>query len=213
MEATHCRMANPAYRAAALAAAHDPPVGAINWFVDELRTQGRGWVPYVAPTWGGVDAELLLLYRDPGPMTNPDLAGSGFLSAENADPSARRLAWLLDAVDVAQDRCIGWNAYPWYINRTPKAAELDAGVEPLRHVLELLPCLRAVLLCGDHAHASWRRLTRLHPALVAGLTVVETCHTSNQAFWVGEPEQSARKLRQLFEFAEVASALNGDRTD
>lgn len=201
----HGRMADPTYRAAALAAVHDEPVAAINELVDDLRTSDRGWVPYVAPTFGGTNAEVLLLYRDPGPMTNPELRGSGCLSAENADDSARRLAWLLDAVGLDQQRCTGWNAYPWYINRAPQAAELDAGVDPLLRVLALLPDIRVAILCGAHAQDSWKRLARRYPRDAARCRTVSTYHTSNQAFFVAEPEQSARKLRQLYAFAEAAA--------
>ena len=35
---------------------HNAP---INEFVDQLRQEGRGWVPYVAPINGGTDAEML----------------------------------------------------------------------------------------------------------------------------------------------------------
>lgn len=44
-----------------------------------------------------------------------------------------------------------WNAYPWYINRKPTTAELDAAAEPLRRLIGLLPRLRVVLLHGGDA--------------------------------------------------------------
>lgn len=207
----HGRMADRTFRAAALAAVHDEPVRAINELVEELRADRRGWVPYVAPTYGGVTAELLLLFRDPGPMTNPDNAGSGFLSAENDDESARRCAWLLDTVGVSQARCVSWNAYPWYINRKPGPTELDAGLLPLRRLLGLLPRLRVVLLCGADAQDSWKRLRQRYNRVAANYTPIPTYHTSQQAFWVAEPEQSARKLRQLYAFADAAAHLDGRR--
>jgi hypothetical protein len=203
-------MADPDFRRSAEAGVHLDPVGEINGLVDELRTEGPSWVPYIAPTWGGIDAEVLVLLRDPGPMTNPDLKGSGFLSAENDDDSARRLAWLLDAVGLEQRRCTAWNAYPWYINRLPRASELERGVEPLRRVLGLLPELRAVLLCGDQAQDSWRRLSRRHPTEAAGIVAISTFHTSNQAFIFKEPMRSQRKLQQLLAFDLAARAVEGD---
>jgi hypothetical protein len=63
--------------------------------VDELRSEGRGWAPYVAPIYGGVNARLLSVLRDPGPMTDPTARGSGFLCLENDDPAAERFATLL----------------------------------------------------------------------------------------------------------------------
>lgn len=55
--------------------------------VDELRaTPGRGWLPYLAPMYGGVHARVLSVFQDPGPMTE-DGSGSGMLCCENDDPS------------------------------------------------------------------------------------------------------------------------------
>jgi hypothetical protein len=52
-------------------------------------------------------------------------------------------------LDVA--RTITWNAYPWYINKSPTASQLDAGVMPLRRLLELLPDVSVVMLMGRRA--------------------------------------------------------------
>jgi len=99
------------------------------------------------------------------------------------------------------------NAYPWYINRKPRAAELKAGVEPLRRLLGLLPRLRVVMLHGRDALAGWRRLERRHHDLVRRLEVVPTYHTSNQAF-IGPPEVRAARMAALREaFARTARTL------
>lgn len=89
-------MRDPRFREAQTGGIRLPHVAPINDLVDDLRTEGRGWVPYVAPMYGGVDAEMLSVFRDPGPMTN-DLSGrgSGFLCLENDDPAAEWFATLL----------------------------------------------------------------------------------------------------------------------
>jgi hypothetical protein len=204
------RMADGAYRSAALAAAHDEPVRPINELVDDLRADERGWVPYVAPTWGGVHAEVLFLYRDPGPMTHPDNAGSGLLSAENDDDTARRLAWLLDSVRIPQHRGVSWNAYPWYINRPPRSAELEAGVAPLRRLISLLPDLRVVVLCGGHARNSWNRLARRYPTVAERYVAIETYHTSNQMLlWMSSSDLQGSGERDLGS-SEVSEDGSGD---
>src|SRR3954447_510476 len=101
-----------------------PHIQPINELVDALCEEGRGWVPYVAPLYGGVDAELLSVLRDPGPMTNVEKRGSGFLCLEKDDAAAEWFATLLAGAGITPERMNPWNAYPWYINRKPNAAEL-----------------------------------------------------------------------------------------
>jgi hypothetical protein len=88
----------------------------------------------VAPVYGGVHARVLNIFRDPGPKTCISPGGSGFLCPENDDASAERFATLLDGAGIAVSETQSWNAYPWYINRSPRAAELETGVEPLRRL-------------------------------------------------------------------------------
>ncbi len=175
----------------------------INGLVDELRKfPGRGWMPYVAPMYGGINAKLLCVLRDPGPKTK-DEGGSGFLCMENDDPSAEKISNLFSMAGIHADEIVPWNAYPWYINRAPKTAELNAGVEPLKRLIDLLPNLQVVMLLGGSAHAAWKKFTRRYPGLIEirGLHVIETYHTSRQAFWHAEPivrEERESHLRQSF---------------
>ena len=67
-------------------------------------------------------------------MTNAEERGSGFLCLENDDAAAERFAALLAEAGIEPDRMIPWNAYPWYINRKPNAAELTYyGLYALQH--------------------------------------------------------------------------------
>jgi hypothetical protein len=199
-------MRDPRFRQQQEASLRAPHIAPVNALVDELiNTAGRGWVPYVSPLYGGVSARVLNVHRDPGPMTDGRQGGSGFLCTENDDPSAERFATLLDGAGIAVSETLSWNAYPWYINRLPRAAELEAGAEPLRLLIGLLPDLRVVMLHGGSAQDGWRRLARRHPGLVSKLEVVPTYHTSNQAF-IGPPEvREARMaaLRKAFTLTSV----------
>lgn len=174
-----------------------PHVAPVSALVDRLAApSGRAGAPYVAPVYGGVDARVLFVARDPGPKTQAGLGGSGFLSLENDDASAERFANLLDEAGISVGDTLPWNAYPWYINRQPRAAELEDGVEPLRRLLGLLPRLRVVVLLGGSAQDGWKRLARRHPGIVRGLQVVPTYHTGNQAF-IGPAEVRAERLAAL----------------
>jgi hypothetical protein len=187
-----------------------PHVAPVNALVDELAsTAGRGWVPYVSPLYGGVNARVLNVHRDPGPKTDGRQGGSGFLCTENDDTSAERFANLLDAAGIAVSETLSWNAYPWYINRLPRAAELEAGAEPLRRLIGLLPGLQVVMLHGGSARDGWTRLARRHPDLVSRIEIVPTYHTSNQAF-IGPPEVREARMTALREaFARTARILHG----
>jgi hypothetical protein len=164
-------------------------------------------VPYVAPVYGGVNARVLNIHRDPGPKTHSQHGGSGFLCPENDDASAERFATVLDSAGIAVGETLSWNAYPWYINRSPRAAELEAGIEPLRRLLGLLARLRVVMLHGGSAQDGWRRLAQRHPDLPLRLEVVPTYHTSNQAF-IGPPGVRAARMAALREaFTRTARIL------
>jgi hypothetical protein len=126
---------------------------------------------------------------------------------ENDDASAERFATLLDSAGIQVGETLSWNAYHWYINRSPRAAELEADVEPLRRLFGLLPRLRVVMLHGGSAQDGWRRLVRRHPNLVCGLEVVPTYHTSSQAF-IGPPDVRAARMASLREaFTRTARIL------
>jgi hypothetical protein len=72
----HRLMKDRTFRQSQLDDVYAPHVEPINRLVDRLRDPaGRGWMPYVAPMYGGVNAQVLLLLRDPGPKTN---SGTGF---------------------------------------------------------------------------------------------------------------------------------------
>src|SRR6266516_1974736 len=153
------RMRDPVYRQQQWDGRRAPHIAPVNALVDALMVlPGKGSVPYVAPVYGGIHAGVLFIARDPGPRTQAGSGGSGFLSPENDDASAERFAALLDAAGIPVADMLPWNAYPWYINRQPRAAELDDGAEAMRQLLELLPELRVVVLLGGSAQDGWRRL-------------------------------------------------------
>lgn len=188
---------------------YDEHIAPINRFVDELCH--NSWVPYVAPMYGGVNARLLSVLRDPGPKTKKD-GGSGFLCIENDDPTAERIGKLFKNAGIDARDVLPWNVYPWYINRKPKSIEIQDGIEPLKHIIDLLPALRVVMLHGGDAHKGWRILIRHYPNLVParGLHVIETYHPSPQAFRhpdKGERERRCEHLRNAFHKASIELRL------
>jgi len=188
----------------------DPHIAPINEFVASLQNQDdQRWVPEVAPMHGGVDAVVLTLLRDPGPKTQED-RGSGFLCVENDDPTAERQCELFDQYGISPRSVLPWNAYPWYINRAPRAAEREAGAVVLGDLIDLMPRLRVVLLQGNDASDVWRRLLRRRPTLCESRAIeaVESIHPGRQALWTSDPvERQARIERQKSAFEEVVRTL------
>ncbi len=205
------RMAELGFQQEQWARRYDPHIVAINKFVDELNEQGaRGKTPYVAPMYGGVAARLLSVLRDPGPKTQSENEGSGFLCMENDDPTAQKICELFRESCIDASEIVPWNAYPWYINRNPRAAEMDAGVEPLKRILDLLPNLQVVMLHGGIAQNGWRRLLRKYPdvATTRKLLVLEACHTSRRAFIHRDPNVREARRKHLEEsFHKAAQHL------
>jgi hypothetical protein len=185
-------------------------VAAINRFIDELGAENEtGHPPYIPPICGGIDALALSISRDPGPKAG-GIKGSGFLSIENDDPSAERMGKFLREAGIDYGQVVPWNAYPWYINSDPTAAQLIAGVEPLRNLIGLMPRLRVVILHGTAAAKGWKLFLRQHRDLVERRRIVwlATYHTSRQALQT--PDRVERELREASirnTFALAASVM------
>lgn len=178
---------------------YDDHVAPINRLVDDLSSGADGrWAPYVAPTYGGVRARVLLHLQDPGPATDRE-RGSGFLCHQNDDPSAQLLAESLDNAGLDASSVITWNAYPWF--RTdqragPLASQIVDGLDPLHRLLQLLPELRAILLMGAKAQDSWRRYEARHPVLTA-VPARSTLHTSRRGITNGGQHSRGEGIERL----------------
>ncbi|ETT24128.1 Uracil-DNA glycosylase superfamily [Rhodococcus rhodochrous ATCC 21198] len=207
----------------------DAHVGDLNEFVDKLRLQYPDrFVPYVAPTFGGVNARLLALFQEPGPKTVPANGGSGMLCIDNDDRTAARhkaflAEYMIDICDV-----VSWNAYPWLSPDTGKNRSVEeelAATRALSRFLTMLPNLKVVMLHGHVARNAWRRLeeytpvdTKYGPAILPGrvhtnrVRAIDSWHLSprvvNPRFRT--PEEIARFTHEIHEsFAEAVAVLRG----
>lgn len=202
------RMSDPAFRRSQFDGLRDPHIAPFTELVDDLvERSGRGWMPYIAPMYGGTNARVLSIFRDPGPKTQ-DGTGSGMLCCQNDDPSAELHATLLANAGIPVAELLPWNAYPWYINRKPTGDELDAAAGALKRLIDLAPDLTVVMLHGGDARVGWRRFARQFPTAANHLVTVETYHTSRQAFWHKDPAVRAQRRAKLdADFAHVADLL------
>lgn len=186
-----------------------PHIEPFNRMIDELRSDDE-WMPYVAPIYGGINARVLAIFRDPGPKTQVG-SGSGMLCVENDDVSAERHFNFLRNAGIEHDQLMVWNTYPWYINRKPTTPEIDRGLGPLKRVVDLCPNLEVVMAHGGEAQKAWRRFSDRYPSSARGLTCIETYHTSRQALQTPDPEVRAYRSNKLVDdFAKAAAHLRGD---
>ncbi|WP_432501836.1 uracil-DNA glycosylase family protein [Kineococcus arenarius] len=202
------RMADPLFRTRQREGSYAEHVRPVNELVDALRATGAGWVPHVAPHHGGVDARALLVLRSPGRATAAR-GGSGFLSTENDDETAKTMSELLVGVGIDTRSIVLWNAYPWLIDGAPSTTQVKAGSEPLVRLLDLLPDLRVILLHGGEAQRCWQHAVVRYPALRSRLPVVRTYSPSPQALFHPDPEvRAARAAHRQAAYAEVARSLS-----
>lgn len=155
-------------------------------------------MPYVAPYHGGTASKLLLLFQDPGRMTSPD-CGSGLIGCENDDPSAELLALCLDEAGLRQADVVPWNSYPWFIPAQSgvTSAMRDAGLAPLRRVLEVLPEVHTVVTFGAVAHDTGLRFAGRYPSASSRLRWLRTFHTSGRGVTNGGQQKRAEGISHI----------------
>lgn len=171
MRDRHYLMRSSRHRAGLRELIYAPHIKELNVYVDFLRASRPGeFVPYVSPEFGGSAARMLLLTLSPGEQTRPDSpGGSGFLSLENTDPAASRIAEALDRSGIEPSDCIGWNVYPWYVRGlgSMSLSEQDPllrdGVDVLIQVISRLPELRAVFVFGRGPERAWDHFGKQYP--------------------------------------------------
>jgi hypothetical protein len=200
------KMRDPAFRAEQHRGIRLPHIAKFNDLVDKLRAEpGQGWMPYIAPLYGGTESRVLSVFQDPGPKTD-DADGSGMLCVENDDPAAQYMSELLAGAGIPPSELIPWNATKL------TAAHLNAGIEPLRRVIELMePRLRVVMLHGGAAHEVWDRLARRHPGVARQYSSVRTYHTARTTFRSKDPAVREHRRQHLRDaFAQAAAELRAD---
>ena len=174
---------------------HTAPV---NQLVDMLKLKHLGRIPYVDPLYGGIHAKVLFLFQDPGSKTD-DRNGSGFLSAENDDPSAQLFAQCLDEAKLNFNQVITWNAYPWSLpegKNQPTAKQLEIGIEPLYKLLKMLKKLKVIITMGCVATSSWERFNRHYPNIAAKYLILSGLHTSTKGITNGMRHTKKEGIRK-----------------
>lgn len=131
---------------------NQPHVRALTRYIYDLREQGLGEVPYFDPLDGGINARVLFLFEEPGPMTLGSRGGSGFMSRNNDDRSAEATLHFMAKASIPRGLTATWNVVPWWNGTSSvRAAELRQGIREGRSLITLLPHLQAVVFVGKKA--------------------------------------------------------------
>jgi hypothetical protein len=153
---------DPAVVAAKLARIREPHVAPLNDLVDEIaKAMGfpRGHIPYVDPDCGGIHARALHLLDNPSTKAEAG-TGSGLLSLDNPDNTARNLRKAYQLHNIRLTDVVGWNAVPFPVagerNGGSTGAEQRAGAPWIREFVRRCPNLKYVLLLGVPARAGWK---------------------------------------------------------
>lgn len=122
-------------------------------FVNRLRNRyPNGYVPHFDENDGGVDAEILFLFEKPGPMTDPARGGSGFISQDNNDPTARAIKGFLQDAGIDRKKIAIWNTISAW-NGTVKftSEERRYALEEFAELLSIMKKVRCLVLVGREA--------------------------------------------------------------
>ncbi|MBF6352880.1 uracil-DNA glycosylase [Nocardia flavorosea] len=145
-----------------------PHIAPLNRLADRIADAEaipRGHAPYVDPDLGGVHARALVLLDNPS--TKADAArtgGSGLLSLDNNDHTAKNCREAHAANGIEWSQVVHWNVWPFPTGREnggSTAAERSRAVHWTREFVTLLPELEIVLCLGRAAEDGWKR-TGIH---------------------------------------------------
>lgn len=116
----------------------------------------EGRLPYLDPTYGGVDAEIIILLKAPQADADPVKGPDRLISLDNDDDPASTLFTLFQNLGLDRSRCVAWNICPFPIEQfDPNDQELVKGREDFKSFIGLLANPRVVLALGAKVRDGW----------------------------------------------------------
>lgn len=117
------------------------------------------FVPDFDPLDGGINAEFLFLFEKPGPKTDSRNGGSGFISRDNNDETAKSIFDFMNKIGLERARTLLWNTIPaWDNSIAYQSLHVRKGIEMLDELLPLLPNLKTIILVGKQAQKARKGL-------------------------------------------------------
>ncbi|WP_156665389.1 uracil-DNA glycosylase family protein [Rhodococcus phenolicus] len=126
------------------------------WRISE-REKCTDRLPYLDPTYGGVDADVILLLKAPQADADPDRGPARLISLDNDDRVAATLFDLFRELGIDRRRCVAWNICPFPIDKfDPDDDEFVRGREDFRAFVDLIRHPKTVLVLGAKVRDGWR---------------------------------------------------------
>ncbi|SDC57195.1 uracil-DNA glycosylase [Rhodococcus tukisamuensis] len=157
------RNADATVVAAKMARIRDPHVRPLNELADRIADSvglPRGHIPYVDPDQGGIHARVLVLLDNPSTKAETG-TGSGMLSLDNNDRTARNCREAYARHGISWSEVVHWNVVPFPVagikNGGSTTAERTRAVRWTREFVDRCPDLDTVLLLGAAARDGWAR--------------------------------------------------------
>ncbi len=154
-------------------------------------------VPYFDPCDGGASARALFLLEAPGRKA----LGSGFISRNNPDPTARNMCNLLAEARIPREHTVLWNVVPWYVGshekiRPVRQTDLESALPHLGDLIAILTNLRCIVLVGRKAQNA-----RKHIAARTRAQILECYHPSNVC--LNRDRSRRRQILEVFKLART----------
>jgi len=131
--------------------------------------------------------------------------GSGFISRNNNDETAKNFFEVNEKAGIPRKETITWNIVPWYIGkdgrrRTPSTTDIQLGLEYLYRLIDRLPHLQVIVLVGKKAQSVERHLKARFP-----LVRVLRCSHPSPLFVNNKP---GNKRKIVVALRRVRNAVN-----
>ncbi len=115
-------------------------------------------LPYLDPTYGGVDADVIVLLKAPQADADPSRGTDRLISLDNDDEVAATLFDMFAELGIDRSRCVAWNMCPFQIDQfEPNDHEIVRGRKYFAAFVNLLRRPRAVLALGSTVRRGWRQ--------------------------------------------------------
>jgi len=194
---------SPAERQRRVAMLNEPHIKPLVDYLAKLKAgHPEKDLPDFDPCDGGVFAKALFLLEAPGPKA----VGSGFISRDNPDPTARNFCGLLQEAGISRSDTLLWNIVPWYVGdgsriRAVNNTDIQQSLSYLKDLLFLLHDLKVVVLVGKKAQLAKSQIFQL-----TDLPLVETHHPSARVFNVWPYKKDEMRTHLL----QIAAIINGN---
>lgn len=153
-------------------------VNTLERFVEKIQAEyPAAYVPRFDPNDGGIGARVLFLFEKPGPMTDQRKKGSGIISRDNDDQTARAISDFMNKADINRKDTILWNIIPlWNQVRLIRAEEMKIGITLLEDLLEsVLQNVKVIVLVGRQAQRATNAINKRFPGRY---TILTSAHPS-----------------------------------